>query len=685
MAVAAVLLYHLPWNPAGGGVLGVSAFFTLSGFLITSLLLDELEGTGTLRLREFWARRVRRLLPPIVVAIVLVVLFGRFAATAGQQEQLRWDGIATLTEWANWRFLLTGQEYGGQQFVQSPLLHTWSLSIEEQCYIVLPLLLLGAWYLAGRRGIAISLAVLTAGGVVAGLFSGAQTAYYGTHVRAVEVLVGALGALAMRSRFAPRLGRICVAVAPVALLAMVVSWTRASETSPALRQGGFLAHAIATLAVVVAVSELVPATKGTRLGRALSATPLVALGAISYGVYLYHWPLYQWLTPRRLGLEPLGAAIVRISATLALAVVSYHLLEQPVRRRRARSGRTLAHGGAVLASALGVVAVAVPLPSAAETITIRQGLQAPPRLSAPRPVTSPPSVPRTTPTTAGPMPIDPNESGDSIDSNGSTPAQPRSPAFAVWPPLVPPAPESLAEVPRIMLTGDSAAATIGNGLQRFGSGFGLAEVWVSGRFACPITEGGDIRWNDGVVFTIEEHCAWEPDRRRELADIRPDLVVVWSGLWEIADRRFPPSPDWTHAGRPDMDRRIEADFSHLVDFHRAAGTRVLLVLQPPVKNSIYAQLPGPLPEEDPERMERLNTILRGVAVSRPGVWTLDLPAVFEDRYDDEYALTNRVDGFHWTDEGADIDASWLVPLLVDIARQPNPPPAGGATTVLPAE
>jgi hypothetical protein len=245
-------------------------------------------------------------------------------------------------------------------------------------------------------------------------------------------------------------------------------------------------------------------------------------------------------------------------------------------------------------------------------------------------------------------------------------------------------PVTAGHTPRILVVGDSEASTIGLGLQRVGASTGAAKVWVSGWVGCPMTLGGSFRWNADVVSRIGPECEWSKQRASDLSAIEPDIVVMSTGLWEVADRLFDGSADWVHIGEPSMDDRIEAALAAVTDIERSGGARVVWLLQPPVKNSIYAQLTGPLPEEDPARMARLNQLIRAVAASRSGVWTLDVPAVLRDRYGDPYGLANRPDGIHWSNAGADLDASWMLPLLLDVQHapmaepRPVPSPSGAA-------
>ena len=194
LAVVAVLLFHSQLSGARGGFLGVSAFFTLSGYLITSLLLAEHARTGRISLRAFWLRRGRRLLPAAYVALAGILAFGATIATVDQARALRGDVLSALTYVANWHFYLSGRSYAHLFTAPSPVLHFWSLAIEEQFYLVFPLLVFGIVRVARGRRWVIG-AFLTAGiaaSVVAGnvllASRGESRVYYGTDTRAAELL-----------------------------------------------------------------------------------------------------------------------------------------------------------------------------------------------------------------------------------------------------------------------------------------------------------------------------------------------------------------------------------------------------------------------------------------------------------------------------------------------------------------
>jgi peptidoglycan/LPS O-acetylase OafA/YrhL len=365
LAVLAVLLYHAGVSWAPGGFLGVDAFFVLSGFLITSLLVDEWRKRGRIDFRAFWARRARRLLPALVLVVIAVGAYALFAARPDELERIRGDTFGSLLYVANWRQLFESS-YFAQLSTPSPLRHTWSLGIEEQWYLVWPLaLVLVLRMTAGRRwaviGVTTALAIGSAV-LMAALFDPGgdpSRVYYGTDTRAQALLLGAALALLLarprqRSRrrrprpasdAARLVGLECAGILAVLYLGWL--WTHVADTSTWLYTGGFLVDGLAVAALIAAATR----PYSPILGPVLSLAPLRAIGWISYGLYLWHWPVYVYLTPARTGLEGAPLLVVRLGVTFALALVSYRLVEQPIRHRTISRPRTIA-----LASCLGVTA-----------------------------------------------------------------------------------------------------------------------------------------------------------------------------------------------------------------------------------------------------------------------------------------------------------------------------------------
>ncbi|MEZ5183097.1 MAG: acyltransferase family protein [Acidimicrobiales bacterium] len=379
-AVAAVLAYHL--DHLAGGYLGVDLFFVLSGFLITSLLLAERAGQGRVVLADFWARRARRLLPALLLFLLGVAAFAQWIARPVDLDAIRGDALATLLYVANWHDIAQGQSYWDISLAPSPLQHTWSLAIEEQFYVLWPLAFAWLAAVATRRRAAAERVVLVVAGVGAALSAallvglhaaGASDSrlYQGTDTRAAALLLGA--ALAAWHRSRPVGGEREVAraraVGGVAALALGALWIGLDGTSPWLYRGGLAVASVLATVVIAAVVR-----GGGPLARALSVAPLRFLGTISYGLYLWHWLVFQAVDARNGRLPLLGDRVLdgialdglKLGLSFALALASFWLVEQPIRRSRWRGwpllmasvGAMAVVGAVVVAATAGGVAVA---------------------------------------------------------------------------------------------------------------------------------------------------------------------------------------------------------------------------------------------------------------------------------------------------------------------------------------
>jgi len=380
LAVAGVVLYHagVRWVP--GGFLGVDVFFVLSGYLITSLLLSERSKLGRVDLRRFWTRRARRLLP----AVLLVVAFALLATSTIARDDLsktRGDALASLVYLTNWHLIIASQSYFNAFGRPSLLQHLWSLAVEEQFYLVWPLLLLGGLALLGRaRTIALT-ALIAIGSTVlmVALYQPGHDpsrVYYGTDTRASTLLVGALLAFAwpaarLRADIGKRPANVLDGVGVIALAGVLALFWRVHDYDPGIYEGGLLGAAICAAVLIAIVAH--PAT---RLGRALGSRPLRWIGVRSYGIYLWHWPIMMLTRP---GVDvswhgPL-LVIAQVAVTLAVAALSYRYVEQPIRTgtaqravrgwlaRQPESRRLqLAGGGAFSVIAIAVLAFGLPAP-----------------------------------------------------------------------------------------------------------------------------------------------------------------------------------------------------------------------------------------------------------------------------------------------------------------------------------
>jgi peptidoglycan/LPS O-acetylase OafA/YrhL len=365
VAVIGVLLFHGGVGWARGGWLGVSVFFTMSGFLITSLLLHEWAASGTISLRRFWDRRARRLLPAALLCLAGIATYAWAFASPADLANLRGDLLAALGYAANWRFLLRDLSYGDLFSNPSPLQHFWSLAIEEQFYVVYPLLVLAALRLGGRRALTAVLVVAGVGSVAWGLsLDQIDRVYYGTDTRLAELVAGGLLALWVTRGPAsgPVVGRrVVTALGLLASAGTLGLWAVVEETSPWVT-GGVLA-----VQALLSVLLLRAATVQGPVARLLAVRPLVAAGTVSYGLYLFHWPLFLVLDEDRLGFGGVGLLAVRIAATTAVAVASYRVVEHPIRRRRVlvrpRVALGALAGGVSLVVAVSLVATASPGPT----------------------------------------------------------------------------------------------------------------------------------------------------------------------------------------------------------------------------------------------------------------------------------------------------------------------------------
>ncbi|HEY4375666.1 MAG TPA: acyltransferase family protein, partial [Acidimicrobiales bacterium] len=337
---------------------------------ITALLLVEARNTGRIELGRFWLRRARRLLPALFVVVAVVAIYGRFAADPLQWRAIRSDGLATIFYVANWHSIWHGATYGADLLGRSPFEHTWSLAIEEQFYLLWPLLVAGVLLI--RRSPKM---VLWASSAVAAcsallLFGLSFTSvsqnslYLGTHTRIASIAFGAMVASwqeVRRGRPLPEpAARYLDGAAVVAALGLLVAWSFINLNDTFLYRGGLTMCGLAVAVIIWSVTE----RRATTLAQALSIAPLRGLGYISYGLYLWHWPIFLWLDESRTGLGGWTLFTVRVIVSLGVAVASYELIEQPVRRSNWSGRRVvpLATAGA-LVGALAMVVMAIGAPS----------------------------------------------------------------------------------------------------------------------------------------------------------------------------------------------------------------------------------------------------------------------------------------------------------------------------------
>jgi len=493
VAVMAVLLYHADVGWARGGYFGVDAFFVLSGFLITGLLLGEGQATGHIDLKAFWIRRARRLLPALALVLAGVALYAATAASPVELARLRRDGLSTLFYAANWNQIAAHQSYFEQFAAPSALRHTWSLAIEEQFYLLWPLVIFAVLRRRiSRRALFAGCGVLALGSAVlmGALYQPGHDpsrVYYGTDTRAQSLLIGAMLAclFAGREQRVARTHRLVLhgaAIAAACGLAFI--WSTTSETDGWQYRGGFTLGAV--LVAVVIASVTLPGNTGL-LGKFLSSAPLRAIGIISYGLYLWHWPVYVYLSEDRTGLEHAPLFLARVGGTFVAAGASFLLVERPIR-----------HGS-------------FPMPRR----TVRVAVPAVAALLAGALLAS----------TAGAVPSE---------------LRPISASQIVEPPPpVPHRPGAVARPMRIMLVGDSVAASLAPGLRREADARHL-QFWDVAVPGCGLSSDVGNHWNGESWRPIDKVClpAWRERWPRQVARFRPDVVVMLVGAQDTFDRRI---------------------------------------------------------------------------------------------------------------------------------------------------
>ncbi|CPR12940.1 acyltransferase [Mycobacterium bohemicum DSM 44277] len=588
IAVTLVLVGHGGIPGVSGGFIGVDVFFVLSGFLITSLLLDELRRTGRIELTGFWIRRARRLLPALML-MVLTVAAARGLLPDQALTGLRDDAIAAFLWVANWRFVAQKTDYFTQGAPPSPLQHTWSLGVEEQYYFVWPVLLIAVTLLLAARarrrhgratvgGVRFAIFVVASLGalasaaltVVVASHGTRDRVYFGTDTRAQALLVGAAAA-ALLVRDWPSLnrgwcligtrwGRRVARVLPMTGLAGL-----AAATHYATGAAGEFRHGLLSGVAIAAVLVIAPVALEQRgaVARALAWRPLVWLGTISYGVYLWHWPIFLALNGERTGWAGLPLFAARCAATVAAAGASWWLIEQPIRRWRPPGG-------------------------------------------------------------SRPAPRDPNRPftvsvfGDSI---GWT-----------WMHYLPPTP-----------------------------GFAFLDHTVIG---CSLVRGTPYRYIGQTLEQRSECDGWPIRWAAQVAQDQPDVALLIIGRWETVDRVN--EGQWTHIGDPTFDAYLNGELERALNIVGSTGVRVVVATVPYSRGGEKPD--GRLyPEDQPERVNLWNTMLRKTAAHHPNVQLLDLnkklcpDGVYTAKVD---GIKVRSDGVHLTPEGV----KWLTPWLEESLR-----------------
>ncbi len=640
IAVALVLVGHGGIPGVGGGFIGVDIFFVLCGFLITSLLLDELGRTGRIELTGFWIRRARRLLPALVL-MVLTVAVARELLPDQSLTGLRSDALAAFLWMANWRFVAQKTDYFTQGAPPSPLQHTWSLGVEEQYYVLWPVLLIAVTLLLAARARRY-FAKATVGGVrfatfllaTVGALASAAVAivlvsdatrdrvYFGTDTRAQALLIGS-AASALLVRDWPSLNR-----------GWCLIRTRggaADRPSSAVRRAGGAGGGGSLRNGQRRRVPPRPADRGRGRGRpggrprwrwsSAERSPAFWPGARWCG-----WAPFPMASTCGTGRSfwrstanapdgpgvPLFAA--RCAATVAVAAASWWLIEQPIRRWRPSRVPLLPLAAATVASAAAVTLLVVPVGTG-------PGLRERPAARC-----------------LG------GRGGLAVAAGGSHPAGPRDPNRPFT----------------VSVFGDSIGWTWMHYLPPT-PGFAFLDHTVIG---CSLVRGTPYRYIGQTLEQRPECDAWPLRWSTQISQDQPDVALLIIGRWETVDRVN--EGKWTHIGDPTFDAYLNAELERALNIVGSTGVRVVVATVPYSRGGEKPD--GRLyPEDQPDRVNQWNTMLRNTVGHHPNVQILDLnkklcpDGVYTAKVD---GIKVRSDGVHLTPEGV----KWLTPWLEDSVR-----------------
>ncbi|HEY1650379.1 MAG TPA: acyltransferase family protein [Acidimicrobiales bacterium] len=653
-AVVAVMLFHGGVPHMAGGFMGVDAFFVLSGFLITSLLIGEWRQTLKIKLGSFWARRARRLLPALLVMLLFVAFFASVIVPKGTYGALRLDALSTLLYVSNWHFILVNSNYFNETAASSPLLHTWSLAVEEQFYLIWPLVVLGVLYFTRSLKVLFGLCVAAAIGSAVWMHAvydnGQNTnrAYLGTDTRSQCLFIGcalAVGLVlaAQRSQEGGRLAKgelwrpgnavglaVCGALGIAGAVAAVVIWILTTAGSSFPYSGGFfligLSVGAVVLSIVAAPRSIVP--------RVLALSPLRYVGRISYGLYIYHWPIFIWLDHERTGLLGWQLFVVRVAVTFGVSVVSFHLIERPI-----RMGTFVSQWRAWLVVPVGVGAVLVAL------------------IAATTGTTATASVP-----TVG------------IGTAGGTTTTTTT---------VPGAPPSAQKV-RVLLFGDSLALTLGLGLANTAAqdkyGYVLSDQGILG---CGVVDGPEVELQGArdatpsacngsplVPGESEADEPWPYQWLSAMGEVKPNVVMLLAGRWEVVDRLY--QGQWTNILNPVFAAYVKQQLNQASNLVTATGARMVFLTAPCTDEGEQPD-GAPWPEDSPQRLAAYNQAVRQVAAEHPttdSVVNLDAASCPGGKFTTTIDGVNvrRSDGVHYTIAGGEFLAPKIMPSIVAAGR-----------------
>jgi peptidoglycan/LPS O-acetylase OafA/YrhL len=650
VAILGVLVYHLDRDWLPGGFLGVDVFFVLSGYLITMLLLAEHRQGGRINLPAFWSRRIRRLLPALLVMLVVTAVLIDLGGDPLAQGQARGDLLSTLFYVANWHFISTGQSYFAQFVTVSPDRHTWSLAIEEQFYLVWPIvvaLILVRFRARTLAGVAATVAMASALWMIV-LFdpTDPSRAYFGTDSRIFEILIGTLLAIGLAGPLRDGIGAIGRRVAPLALLVLIGAFVLLADDNGFYYHGGAVVVCLAAAALVAGLEA------GSPVARLLSVRPMVLIGLASYGMYLWHFPIItfvnQWIGPTSLP----GEALIATSLTLAATLASYVIVETPIRRRGMLLGLKLTPSR--LARVVPVASGAVALVIVASTVN---GVQNP-NWDATANATA---VTITTPIAAAATPTAPASTSGSSSSTSGSPGIPNSPSAR------PTATPIGGPGWTVGVVGDSVMVSASTALQQETTRRGWRLV-MAAEAACPVGYQ-QLFLTDGTAL---KPCLDVRTLHDQLIATKPD-VIIWHDLQSSLARRSSTGA-LLQPGTSGWKTALLAEWNLVLNRFLDGGAQVVIIL-PPLRSQQAAGCAGvssparcrEIQSQDTNVREATREFVAGLN-GRPGVHLIEFDSLM---CPGGYPCPSLVDGVQVRNPGYDqthfttAGAEWFAPRLLD--------------------
>ena len=641
IAVVVVVAYHLRLPFAGGGFIGVDLFFVLSGFLITVLLIREYEQYQRVDVWRFWQRRFQRLQPALVVMVVGTCLAARLLLRPSSWAGVRGDAFSSLTYWSNWRFIHERLDYFEQLLAPSPLRHTWSLSLEEQWYLLFPLMMF-VCVLARKRWrtvlttVSIAAAILSIAAMWAAASRGDTTrAYFGTDARAHALIIGVLVAIWWTRQPEDRRGSVIPSWLVVPAMAVfVVGVAVLSEGSSNLYRGQLLAVAVVSAMAIAAAADPTPSGAAALF----AVRPLRWIGRRSYGIYLFHWPVIV-IAEQRLTTWSIGPLrVLCVLLTLAIAELSLRFVESPIRvRAPTRRGLAIAVAVAVL------VPLTVPrlLLGSDQTVSSMPSIIIP---SAPSTTSGPAAI--ASPTTALPTTALPT-------TQTTVPAAGTDSTAAVTTTTVDPGPQN------VLLLGDSTALVVGIGVDANHLDAAV-DLQAYATLGCSLLDGNPIDQGSNLPIPVGERCAnWQGGWAQSLQTVQPDVAVIMVGAWEVFDS-FVDGVRYSF-GSPEWNGRLSAALNEAVTIAGSTGAEVALLRIPCMDPAPGAIIPT-RSREEPARIAAVNDLFEQIAAERLHVTTLPLddllcPAGVPIGLIDGQKI--RTDGVHLSEPGVALVWTWM--------------------------